>query len=254
MGWNCSAYFIVEWAGIHPPIFHFAMDQHAIIADMDRPFIAAYDFIAASRASPKCKSLLITLNQVGMLCLNEPVAPNLPPLFLFPSHPPLPLPFPSPSMGSLLSAAEAADPAAAAAAAAARATAVPVGGLPLLWARSRRRCWPSIVVTLRCLAPTSLPPSLYRPSCPANGPHPAMRTRRRRAPTGPAAGSPGLDKAAPGVADIKHSSLRKAMQRRHAAASRTSRNRSKNPAGYMAGDLGISRKISKDMIRMLKDK
>jgi hypothetical protein len=44
------------------------------------------------------------------------------------------------------------------------------------------------------------------------------------------------------------------MQRRHAAASRTSRNRSKNPAGYMAGDLGISRKISKDMIRMLKDK
>ena len=87
MGWNCSAYFISEWAGIHPPIFHFAMDQHAIIADMDRPFIAAYDFIAASRASPKCKSLLITLNQVGMLCLNKPVAPNLPPLFLFPSHP-----------------------------------------------------------------------------------------------------------------------------------------------------------------------
>ena len=100
------------------------------------------------------------------------------------------------------------------------------GGVPLLWARSRRRCWPSIVVTLRCLAPTSMPPSLYRPSCPANGPHPAMRTRRRRAPAGPAAGSPGLDKAAPGVADIKHSSLRKAMQRRHAAASRTSRNRS----------------------------
>ena len=87
MGWNCSAYFIVEWAGIHPPIFHFAMDQHAIIADMDRPFIAAYDFIAASRASPKCKSLLITLNQVGMLCLNKPVAHNLLPLFLFPSHP-----------------------------------------------------------------------------------------------------------------------------------------------------------------------
>ena len=229
MGWNCSAYFIVEWAGIHPPIFHFAMDQHAIIADMDRPFIAAYDFFAASRASPKCKSLLITLNQVGMLCLNKPVAHNLPPLFLFPSHPlpwavfyrppkqPTPPPPPPPPLHG--------PP---------RCQWQPrchCCGVPLLWARSRRRCWPSIVVTLRCLAPTSLPPSLYRPSCPANGPHPAMRTRRRRAPAGPAAGSPGLDKAAPGVADIKHSSLRKAVQRRHAAASRTSRNRGKNPAG-----------------------
>jgi len=195
-----------------------------------------------------------------MLCLNEPVAPNLPPLFLFPSHPPLPLPFPSPSMGSLLSAAEAADPAAAAAAAAARATAVPVTAAAVT-AAACHYYGPGVVaaagpavVTLHCLAPTSLPQSLYRPSCPANGPHPAMRTRRRRAPTGPAAGLQGLDKPAPGGADIKHSSLRKAMHRRHAAASRTSRNRSKNPAGYMAGDLGISRKISKDMIRMLKDK
>ena len=174
---------------------------------------------------------------------------------------PLPLPFPSPSMGSLLSAAEAADPAAAATAAAARATAVPVAAAAATAAAGHCYYGPGVVtaagpgvVTLRCLAPTSLPPSLYRPSCPANGPHPAMRTRRRRAPTGPAAGLPGLDKPAPGGADIKHSSLRKAMQRRHAAASRTSRNRSKNPAGYMAGDLGISRKISKDMIRMLKDK
>jgi hypothetical protein len=173
---------------------------------------------------------------------------------------PLPLPFPSPSMGSLLSAAEAADAAAAATAAAARATAVPVAAAAAT-AAACHYYGPGVVaaagpgvVTLRCLAPTSLPPSLYRPSCPANGPHPAMRTRRRRAPTGPAAGSQGLDKPAPGGADIKHSSLRKAMQRRHAAASRTSRNRSINPAGYMAGDLGISRKISKDMIRMLKDK
>ena len=52
---------------------------------MESPFIAASDFIAASRASPKCKSLLITLNPVGMLCFNEPLAPNLPPLL--PSHP-----------------------------------------------------------------------------------------------------------------------------------------------------------------------
>ena len=133
---------------------------------------------------------------------------------------PLPLPFPSPSMGSLLSAAEAADAAAAATAAAARATAVPVAAAAAT-AAACHYYGPGVVaaagpgvVTLRCLAPTSLPPSLYRPSCPANGPHPAMRTRRRRAPTGPAAGSPGLDKAAPGVADIKHSSLRKAMQRR----------------------------------------
>ena len=171
---------------------------------------------------------------------------------------PLPLPFPSPSMGSLLSAAEAADAAAVATAAAARAAAVAVAAAT---AAACHYYGPGVVaaagpgvVTLRCLAPTSLPPSPYRPSCPANGPYPAMRTRHRRAPTGPAAGSQGLDKPAPGGADIKHSSLRKAMQRRHAAASRTSRNRSKNPAGYMAGDLGISRKISKDMIRISKDK
>ena len=49
----------------------------------------------------------------------------------------------------------------------------------------------------------------YRPGCPATGPpHLAMRTSRRRAPTGPAAGSQGLDKPAPGVADIKHGSGR----------------------------------------------
>jgi hypothetical protein len=76
--------FISQLAGIHPPMFHFAMDHHAIIADMDCPFIAASDFIAASRASLKCRSLLITLNPVGMLCFNEPIAPNLPPLL--PSH------------------------------------------------------------------------------------------------------------------------------------------------------------------------
>ena len=150
---------------------------------------------------------------------------------------PLPLPFPSPSMGSLLSAAEAADAAAAATAAAARATGVP-GAAAAATAAACHYYGPGVVaaagpgvVTLRCLA---LPPcrrASTGPSCPANGPHPAMRTRRRRAPAGPAAGSPGLDKAAPGVADIKHSSLRKAVQRRHAAASRTSRNRGKNPAG-----------------------
>ena len=82
MGWNCAAHFISQWAGIDPPMFHFAMDHHAF---MDSLFIAASDFIAASRASPKCNSLLITLNQVGMLCFNEPIALNLPPFF--PSHP-----------------------------------------------------------------------------------------------------------------------------------------------------------------------
>ena len=242
----------MEWAGIHPPIFHFAMDQHAIIADMDRPFIAAYDFIAASRASPKCKSLLITLNQVGMLCLNKPVAHNLLPLFLFPSHPlpwavfyrppkqPTPPPPPPPPLhGPPRCQWQPRLPLRR------RATTTGPESSPLQAQESSRSvAWP-------------LPPcrrASTGPSCPANGPHPAMRTRRRRAPTGPAAGSQGLDKPAPGGADIKHSSLRKAMQRRHAAASRTSRNRSKNPAGYMAGDLGISRKISKDMFRILKDK
>ena len=79
MGWNCSAHFISQWAGIDPPIFHFAMDHHAIIADKDSPLIAASDFIAALRASTKCKSHLIALNPVGMLCIDQPIAPKLPP-------------------------------------------------------------------------------------------------------------------------------------------------------------------------------
>ena len=71
------------------------------------------------------------------------------------------------------------------------------------------------------------------PTCPAAEPLQA-RLPCLQAPSGPAdpppgpsgpAGSPGLDKPAPGVADVKHSCLRKAMQKLHAAASRTSRNR-----------------------------
>ena len=192
---------------------------------MDRPFIAASDFIAASRASPKCKSLLITLNQVGMLCFNEPIAPNLPPFF--PSHPlswavfyrppkqPTPPPLPPlplhgpPRWQPRLPLRRRAP------------TTGPESSPLLAQESSRSVAWPL----------PALPPSPYRPGCPADGPHPAMRTRRRRAPAGPAARSPCLDKPAPEGADIKHSSLRKAMQRRHAADSRTSRNRIKNPAG-----------------------
>ena len=72
-------------------------------------------------------------------------------------------------MGSLLSAAEAADAATAATAAVARAPAVPVGAAAAP-AAACHYYGPGVVaavgpgvVTLRCLAPTSLPPSLYRP-------------------------------------------------------------------------------------------
>ncbi len=95
------------------------MDQHAIIADLDCPFIAASDLIAASRASAKCKSLLITLNPVGILsgCFDQPIAPS--PHIQVPISALL-------SIGSLAVAAKAADAAAAATAArpAARAAAV----------------------------------------------------------------------------------------------------------------------------------
>ena len=83
------------------------------------------------------------------------------------------------------------------------------------------------VVTLRRLAPTcpaaeplqARRQGPIRPCRPTAGPLPALRR-----------GSQGLDKPDPGVADIKHSSLRKAIQKLHAAASRTSRYRIKNPA------------------------
>ena len=176
------------------------MDQHAIIADMDRPLVAASDFIAASRASSKCKSLLITLNLVGMLCFNEPIAPNLPPLL--PLHP-LPL--------AVLYRPQKQPTPAVASAAAARAAKVAAAACHYYGPGVVTAAGPG-VVTLRRLAPT----------CPAAEPLPAllpghsdqapscMLARRHRAPTGPAAGSPGLDKPAPqaGVADIKHRSLR----------------------------------------------
>ena len=159
MGWNCSAHFISQWAGIDPPIFHFAMDQHAILAsaDMDRPFVAASDFIAAPRASPKCKSILITLNLVEMLCFNEPIAHNLPPLL--PPHP-LPLAF-------LYRPPKQPTPAAAAAAAARAAKVAAVAchyyGPGVVTAAGTG------VATLRRLAPT----------CPAAEPLPARRRGRR---------------------------------------------------------------------------
>jgi hypothetical protein len=65
-----------QWAeiGIAQPIFHFAIDLHAIIADMDRPFITASDYIATLLTSQKCKLLLIELNPVGMLWFDQPFA------------------------------------------------------------------------------------------------------------------------------------------------------------------------------------
>ncbi len=144
-----------------------------------------------SQVSSKCKSLLITLNPVGMLCVDQPMAPNLPPLL--PSH--LRSPFYWQSCKET-------DAAAAAAAAAARAAAVAAAVCHYYGTGVVSTAGPGVVL-------------------------------RRLTPTGQAAPSPGLSKPAPGpgVADLKHSCLRKAIQQLHAAASRTSRNRIKNPAG-----------------------
>jgi hypothetical protein len=212
MGWNCSAHFISQWAGIDQPIFHFAVDHHAIIADMDHSFIAASDFIAASRASPKCKSLLITLNPVGMLCLDQPIAPNLPPLLLSNICSPRPS---LNSIGSLVAPAEAADATAAAtaaAAAAARAAAARAAAV----APSACNCYGPGVVA-------------------AAGP--GVVTLRRRVPTCRAAPSPGLYKPAASTGctcqwrrgNINTVACVEAIQQLH--ASRTSQNQIKSPTG-----------------------
>ncbi len=92
------------------------------------------------RSISKMLAALDTLNPVGMLCFNQPIAPNLPRLV-----PSLLRSLSLIMIGSLVLAVEAADAAAAAAAAAARRRTGRRGGrrgVPLLRARSCRHCWP----------------------------------------------------------------------------------------------------------------
>jgi hypothetical protein len=61
LGWNSSAYFFIPW------------------------FKLSFNFVASRWASPKswCKSILITLNPVGILWFDQPITSHLPPLHLF---------------------------------------------------------------------------------------------------------------------------------------------------------------------------
>ena len=140
---------------------------------------------------------LVTLNPVRMLCFDQPIAPNLPPS----SHPFSALPL----IGSLVSAVEAADAAAAAAATAHAGTRA------------------AVVAAVACQ---------YDGPGVVAAAGPGVVTPRRLAPTCPAAPSPGLEcKHLPVVACIN--AIQLLSQQLHAAASRTSQNQIKYPAGYL---------------------
>ncbi len=96
------------------------------------PFIAASNYIAESRAAPKCKLHLILLNLVEMLWFDQPIATNLPPLLL--SNLPFPFHWQS-CRGSRGSSRRRRRRRCTGRRGGSRCT-------PLLRARSHRRCWP----------------------------------------------------------------------------------------------------------------
>jgi hypothetical protein len=142
---------------------------------------------------------LVTLNPVGMLCFNQPIAPNLPPL-----------------VPSLLCS--------------------PSNWQSCIGRRSSRCRQHRARLHTGRRGDRRLPAVAYHYYGPgfeaAAGP--GVVTPRRLAPTCPAAPSPGLEcKHLPVVACIN--AIQLLSQQLHAAASRTSQNRIKNPAGYIAG-------------------
>ncbi len=145
------------------------------------------------RSISKLLAALVTLNPVGMLCFNQPIAPNLPPLV------PFLLCSPPSNWQSCIGRRS---------------------------SRRRRRCRrhrASVVAAVAC--------QYYWPGVVAAA-GPGVVTPRRLAPTCPAAPSPGLEcKHLPVVACVN--AIQLLSQQLHTAASRTSKNRIKNPAGYL---------------------
>ena len=150
----------------------------------------------------------VTLNPVGMLFFNQPIAPNLPPL--------VPSLLCSPSNWQSCIGRRSSAAAAATAHAGTRA---------------------AVVAAVAC--------HYYGPGVVAAA-GPGVVTPRRLAPTCPAAPSPGLEcKHLPVVACIN--AIQLLSQQLHAAASRTSQNRIKYPAGY----LWIGRWIALDNLKYM---